>query len=100
MGSSLCSAYCKLIYIVRLLQGVETQGRSGVVPELAELFRELSGIGASRRAVGLTVDGPHGTLGRIPASISDLGADLLVGRLPIGSWGDVSSDLWTKTREG
>jgi hypothetical protein len=69
------------------------------VAESAHGFGEFGRVGASRRAVGLTIDGPHGALGRVEATVSDLGADFLVGRLPMGSWCDAGIDLWSKTRE-
>jgi hypothetical protein len=69
------------------------------VTECAHSFREFGGVGASRRAVGLTVDGPHGAFGTVPGTFSDLGADFRISRLPMVSWCDACIDLWAKTRE-
>ena len=66
----------------------------------ADGFRELRGVGASRRAVGITVDGPHGAFGWVPATLCDLSADVPVGRLPMRSWGYTSIDPWAMTGEG
>jgi hypothetical protein len=47
--------------------------------EFAHSFGEFGGVAASRRAIGLAVDGPHRAFGRVPGTFSNLGADFIVG---------------------
>ena len=81
------------------VHGIEAQDGARVVAKLAHCLRELSGVAASRGAVGLAVNGPIRASGLIPSSFGYGSAHCLVSRLPVRSRGDAGADLGASTRE-
>ena len=55
---------------------------------------------SSATGVGLSVDAPSGSLGRVALTGLHTVDDLLVGRLPVTSWIDIGSHFVTSGGEG